>query len=395
MKATCKSCFETVTKMSDKSLVILLVGASLVCSADIQMSEKHSPSGSPEPKQGRKRQRAEEEGSSSSGLGPQTPGSSGPEEKKKGAAGHAGNFERGGFFYKLEVENSKFSHAQPAVSCMPLSSCPNIAPHARTPLAGFENERDMLQRLKDEKDEPMRAFAPEFDGVEEIDGKRYLKMRTLFEGFDSATLCQMDIKMGVRCFAEKELQSKKPRADLYERLCKLDANEPTAEEHTEKAITKARWMTIRDALSSTTKLGFRVDAVVTPTSERKAFGDLWKVRSDAEVLDALRGFLPAECKGKERRALVEQLLARLEALETALRASSLFQECEVIGSSLLFAADATGKLGVWMLDFGLTGPCPAGALKHDTPWVEGNHEDGYLTGVANLRRLWRMSLEKL
>ena len=27
-------CFETVTKMSDKSVVILLVGASLVCSAD-------------------------------------------------------------------------------------------------------------------------------------------------------------------------------------------------------------------------------------------------------------------------------------------------------------------------------------------------------------------------
>ena len=47
----------------------------------------------------------------------------------------------------------------------------------------------------------------EFHGVETInhpeDGPiRYIKMRSLVEGFDERTLCQMDVKMGVRCFAE-------------------------------------------------------------------------------------------------------------------------------------------------------------------------------------------------
>ena len=37
-------------------------------------------------------------------------GSSG--EKKKGAAGHAGNFEQDGFFYKLEVKNRTWRHAR-------------------------------------------------------------------------------------------------------------------------------------------------------------------------------------------------------------------------------------------------------------------------------------------
>ena len=32
-------------------------------------------------------------------------------DKKKGAAGHAGNFEQDGFFYKLEVKNRACEHA--------------------------------------------------------------------------------------------------------------------------------------------------------------------------------------------------------------------------------------------------------------------------------------------
>ena len=32
-------------------------------------------------------------------------------------------------------------------------------------------------------------------------------------------------------------------------------------------------------------------------------------------------------------------------------------------------------------------------LRHDVPWELGNHEDGYLVGLANLRRLWGSLLE--
>ena len=124
-----------------------------------------------------------------------------------------------------------------------------------------------------------------------------------------------------------------------------------------------------------------------PSSRRRAgeaFGDLWRVKQDAEVVEVLRCFLPEQCSAAQQRKLMRQILARLEEFEACLHASRLFRECEVIGSSLLFAADASGKLGVWMLDFGLTGPSPTGSLQHDVQWVEGT-EDGYLIGVANLR----------
>lgn len=38
-----------------------------------------------------------------------------------------------------------------------------------------------------------------------------------------------------------------------------------------------------------------------------------------------------------------------------------------------------------MIDFGKTIPAPENMLlKHDVPWVEGNHEDGYLIGLDSL-----------
>ena len=39
-------------------------------------------------------------------------------------------------------------------------------------------------------------------------------------------------------------------------------------------------------------------------------------------------------------------------------------------------------------------PQEAAGLRHDAPWVQGNHEDGYLTGVHNLQRLWRQLVEE-
>lgn len=286
--------------------------------------------------------------------------------KPKTAAGHDGNLEEGGYFYKLEVKNR------------------------------FENERAFLEKMRSTSD-PLARCAPEYHGVEEREGKRYLKMSSLTSSFDTASLCIMDVKMGVRCFAESELDSTKPRPDLFQKLLKLGppltSQIVTAAEQDAKEITKARWMLIRDATSSTHELGFRVDGVETPTCKRKPSGDLATCRQDAQVIDALCSFLPKE----NTRKVAEQILIRLDEIDACMRRSEVFPSHEVIGSSLLFAADAKGHVGVTMLDFGLTCPAdvPGGRLRHDVPWTRGNHEDGYLIGMANLRRLWRRMLDGL
>ena len=60
----------------------------------------------------------------------------------------------------------------------------------------------------------------------------------------------------------------------------------------------------------------------------------------------------------------------------------------MIGSSLLFVHDATGKVGIYMIDFGKTSPIKKDSLKHDIAWKEGNHEDGYLIGVKSLQNIF-------
>ena len=72
-----------------------------------------------------------------------------------------------------------------------------------------------------------------------------------------------------------------------------------------------------------------------------------------------------------------------------------FSLLQLIGSSLLFVHDSE-KACVWLIDFGKTVPLPAGMnIDHKTPWVVGNHEDGYLIGIDNLINIFTALVAKL
>ena len=96
-------------------------------------------------------------------------------------------------------------------------------------------------------------------------------MQDLLYGFQNP--CIMDIKIGVRTFLENDSDEKetKPRNDLYLKLIELAPNEPTAEEHLTKAITKRRYMTWREMSTCSATMGFRIEAIKVRSSFLRYF----------------------------------------------------------------------------------------------------------------------------
>eukprot|EP00967_Tisochrysis_lutea_P111836 scaffold176179_cov33-Tisochrysis_lutea.AAC.2 len=142
--------------------------------------------------------------------------------------------------------------------------------------------------------------------------------------------------------------------------------------------------------------GLRIDALLTPRGHVTAFdSSLFRTRTLVEVAHALRQFFPrvGDCvQHAHPRQIARALLLRVRELEAALRCSEVFATHELIGTTLLLVADETGHAGAWMIDFGVTRGRTQ--LKHDVPWINGNHEDGYLIGVRNLILLLDRLLEE-
>ncbi|KAM8854238.1 inositol-trisphosphate 3-kinase Cb [Synchiropus picturatus] len=239
-----------------------------------------------------------------------------------------------------------------------------------------ECEQLCLQKLMND---PLRPYVPGYYGVVQRDEQDYNLMDDLLAGFDSPSI--MDCKMGSRTYLEEELtkarEQPRLRKDMFEKMLNVDPKAPTEQERAQQGVLKPRYMQWRETLSSTATLGFRIEGI------RKADGtcntNFKKTKHREQVMQALEDFVHRNTE------ILKLYLARLEELRTVLDRSDFFRSHEVVGSSLLFVHDSSGKAKVWMIDFGKTVPLPAPqTLDHRTPWVEGNREDGYLWGLDNL-----------
>lgn len=99
-------------------------------------------------------------------------------------------------------------------------------------------------------------------------GQRFVELGDLLKDF-GRNAWLMDIKMGTRTFLEKEVCNAEARSDLYDKMAKTLAvggpevaqlNLLTDKECEQKALTKLRYMTLREQLSSSSTLGFRIEA---------------------------------------------------------------------------------------------------------------------------------------
>lgn len=222
-------------------------------------------------------------------------------------------------------------------------------------------------------------FVPEYQGTLILDNEeKFIQLQDCLSSFVKPSI--MDCKIGVRTYLEEELakakEKPKLRKDMYEKMIAVDPSAPSDEEKKLKGVTKPRYMVWRETISSTATLGFRIEGVKkcdgTSSKEFKT------TKTKEQILDAFTDFVTSNSN------IAKQYLERLQAIRKALNTSQFFKAHELIGSSLLFVHD-NDKACIWMIDFGKTVPLPDGlSIDHKTPWVVGNHEDGYLIGIDNL-----------
>ncbi|XP_017280234.1 inositol-trisphosphate 3-kinase Cb [Kryptolebias marmoratus] len=249
-----------------------------------------------------------------------------------------------------------------------------------------ECEQQSLQQLVNDS---LKPFVPGYYGVVQKDDQEYNVMDDLLTGFDSPAI--MDCKMGSRTYLEEELKKARERPrlrkDMYEKMMAVDPGAPTEEERAQQGVLKPRYMQWRETLSSTASLGFRIEGIKKAEKSRNT--NFKKTKHRDQVMQVLEDFVDGNTQ------ILKLYLSRLEELRCVLEESPFFKTHEVVGSSLLFVHDASGKAKVWMIDFGKTVPLPPPmTLDHRTPWVEGNREDGYLWGLDNLIDIFSSMLLK-
>ncbi|XP_060118303.1 inositol-trisphosphate 3-kinase A [Heteronotia binoei] len=249
-----------------------------------------------------------------------------------------------------------------------------------------ENEEKCFELLRKDR---LYSCVPVYHGVVERDGESYIQLDDLLANFEGP--CVMDCKMGIRTYLEEELtkarEKPKLRKDMYKKMIDVDPLAPTAEENSQHAVTKPRYMQWRETISSSANLGFRIEGI------KKADGTCNTNFKTTKTREQVRQVFVEFIKGDT--AILKKYLKRLYEIRTILESSDFFKRHEVIGSSLLFVHDDNGCANVWLIDFGKTTLLPdEQTLDHRIPWQEGNWEDGYLLGLDNLIDILESILER-
>lgn len=272
----------------------------------------------------------------------------------------------------------------------------------------------------------MQQCTPRYQGhqeVEDHDGL-FLKLTNLLFGFPLEP-CVMDVKIGCRTFQEKEAKSDKPRSDLYERLLKLAPDMILPEEKENGSITKYRWMTTNDKLTTTFKECYRICGSVGHGHQVVPKEVLKRVQTAEQAQEAFQSFCEFTARGgpveeeadegsddalsdvedsrsfalvrgvKQARKkkvfapalrIAEGLLGQLKRVRGLMEESEFLRGYEMVGASILLTADRTGVTKANLIDFAKTTPMTAkmSTIDHRSPWDMGNHEDGVLLGLDNL-----------
>ena len=229
-------------------------------------------------------------------------------------------------------------------------------------------------------DARLAPFLPAFHGAV---GDTGFKMSNALAEFDAATTSVLDIKVGTRTYVET--CSAAPSARYDSKFAGFGVERTGA--------SKLDYMQWRDASTTSKEFGFRVTAAriargdgafasfPTSSEPRAAWEAACGPPRAAELMVAS---FAHEAEGKPRADVVKAFISKLQELQAALSKSAVFQSREIIGSSLLFAYDATGRASVTWIDFA-----------HVYEPEQGGKKDGIEAGVAALVALFGRVLARL
>lgn len=76
--------------------------------------------------------------------------------------------------------------------------------------------------------------------------------------------------------------------DMYEKMCQIDQDAPTEEEHRAKGVTKPRYMVWRETISSTATLGFRIEGI--RNADGSSSKDFKTTKTKEQIIKAFESF---------------------------------------------------------------------------------------------------------
>ncbi|KAI1705369.1 inositol polyphosphate kinase domain-containing protein [Ditylenchus destructor] len=110
------------------------------------------------------------------------------------------------------------------------------------------------------KERKLKPFIPTLLGYKEHGEACFVELEDLTHTFDIAKRTLLDIKIGCRSYTRMEAASNKKCTDMYMKAVNLAPHALSVAEHTDMAITKAKYLKLRDDCSTSSKFGFRIEA---------------------------------------------------------------------------------------------------------------------------------------
>lgn len=128
---------------------------------------------------------------------------------------------------------------------------------------------------------------------------------------------------------------------MYEKMCQIDSNAPTEEEHKIKGVTKPRYMVWRETISSTATLGFRIEGI--RKSDGTSSKDFKTTKSREQIIRAFTEFTDGFPHAVVSNFLLynkmflkifffvlqSKYIQRLQAIKATLESSKFFNTHEV------------------------------------------------------------------